>query len=128
MSLAVIVDFNISSLNVISPVEVDFWATFNDDDQISQVSASAVAHFEVTLTISTSQYDATFRYLQWQFDWLYEVGRARLGLGSVDQVKDLVHQKLAESICTTAMDNCKGEHQQYESLESVSVSRGHVMT
>jgi hypothetical protein len=55
--------------------------------------------------------------LQWQFDWLYEVARDKLGLNNTEQVKDLVHQKLAESICITAMDNCHGEHQQYESLE-----------
>jgi len=40
MSLAVIVDFNISSLNVISPVEVDFWGTFNDRDELSQFDAT----------------------------------------------------------------------------------------
>lgn len=54
VSLALIIDFNITALGVVSPVEVDFWATFNDNDQISQVRALAISHVELALTSLTS--------------------------------------------------------------------------
>lgn len=115
ISVALIVDFNITALGVVNPVEVcfslsafqqtnivltttkvDFWATFNEAGQIDQ-------------------YDATFRYLQWQFDSLMSVGQTELGLNSTSEVETAVGEKLAASICATAQTYCNGTNLQYNS-------------
>lgn len=62
-----IVNFNVTALNVVTPVEIDFWATFNKHKQISQ-------------------YDASFRYLQWQFQTLYDIGMEIFHLNTTHQV------------------------------------------
>lgn len=76
--------------------QIDFWATFNKQKQIDQ-------------------YDATFRYLQWNFDYLLGVGQELLHLNSTAAVQQIVQQKLAASICTTAQTYCVGDNQQYNS-------------
>lgn len=93
-----IVEFKIVSLGVVVPVELDFWATFDGYRQMSQ-------------------YDATFRYLQWQFEHLYEITKVRLGLNSTEEVQTVAGFKIAESICKTTQQYCTGQHRQYDSVE-----------
>jgi len=119
VSVALIVEFEITALGVTNPVEVsfahsparlhlkaltdhiqiDFWCTFNGRGQIDQ-------------------YDATFRYLQWQFDYLMSVGEQVLQVNSTAEVQSIIQAKLAQSICNTAQTYCNGTNQQYESEET----------
>lgn len=96
ISLDTIVTFNISALNVQAPVEVIFFATFNALGQINQ-------------------YDATFRFLEWQFDWLLQRGMTMFGFNSTTAVISATSGLLAQSICATATTYCTGDNLQYNS-------------
>lgn len=96
VALDTIVTFNISALGVQAPVEVLFFATFNSRGQMSQ-------------------YDATFRFLEWQFDWLLTLGMPLLHVNTTAAVVDITSQLLAQSICATEVTYCLGDDQQYDS-------------
>ena len=96
VALDTIVTFNISALAVQAPVEVIFFATFNSQGQMSQ-------------------YDATFRFLEWQFDWLLTLGMPLLHVNTTAAVVDVTSQLLAQSICATEAAYCLGDDQQYDS-------------
>lgn len=98
VAVAVIVDFTFPLFGVTSPVEIDVWLTFNSQKQISQ-------------------YDATFRWLDWQFSWLLGVGEQVLGVNSSTEVIADVTALLAKSICTTADMYCTGNNTQYSGFE-----------
>ncbi|KAI9658516.1 MAG: hypothetical protein M1831_003954 [Alyxoria varia] len=98
VAVTLLIDFNITALEVISPVEVDMWMTFDKDKALKQ-------------------YDATFRYLAWQFDWLFELGMKKFQVTSKKDFQDLTTHKLADSICNTAMENCKDDNKQYDSKD-----------
>ncbi|KAB8616640.1 hypothetical protein FH972_025975 [Carpinus fangiana] len=95
-SLSITVDFNITALNVVNPVEIIFDATYNSLGEISQ-------------------YDATFRWLQWQFDALAAHAQQQFNLSSLADVTTLSTNLLAGSICDTAEAHCTGDNQQYTS-------------
>lgn len=97
-SASVLIDFNITALGVVSPVEVIMFGSFNRDRQLSQ-------------------YDATFRYLEWQFSWLFGLGMKKFNIASQSQLQDLLALRLAGSICSIAQRNCQGPNKQYDSPE-----------
>ena len=88
--------FNFTGLNLLLPLRIDTWNTFNAQKEISQ-------------------YDATFVWWDWAFDTLLEAAAPRLGAKSKSQALQVLTGVLAKSICKTAMDNCKGEDAQYDS-------------
>jgi len=96
IALSLIIDFNITALGLLSPVEVIFWATVNAQGQVSQ-------------------YDATFRYLPWQFSSLIDLGKKQLNMSTNAEVQAALGAKLATSICGVAQQFCVGHNQQYES-------------
>ncbi|KAI9718660.1 MAG: hypothetical protein M1828_006595 [Chrysothrix sp. TS-e1954] len=98
-STSAITYFNITALGVVTPIEVDFWATYNSRKQISQ-------------------YDATFRWLDWQFDYLFDTGAKLFHLNSTAAVQKLATGLLAKSICKTAMTSCNGTNTQYKSASA----------
>ena len=99
VSLVTIVSFKIPTLGVTVPVEVDFWITFNAQGQVSQ-------------------YDSTFRYLQWQFDYLFKLAMPLLKVNSTSAVVEEVSLLLASSICSTAQKYCFGTNKQYDTLDA----------
>lgn len=90
--------FNFTGLNLLLPIRIDTWNTFNAQKEISQ-------------------YDATFVWWDWAFDTLLEAAAPALGAKSKTQALQVLKGVLAKSICSTAMENCKGDDAQYDSLQ-----------
>ena len=80
------------------PFEIDVWLTFNRDREISQ-------------------YDVTFRWLQWAFDSLAKAQMTAANMTDAAAFQGLVAQKLANSICGIAQGSCNGTNQQYGSKD-----------
>ncbi|ROW07798.1 hypothetical protein VMCG_03582 [Cytospora schulzeri] len=93
-----IVQFYSPTMNLTYPIEIAFWATYNQAGEITQ-------------------YDATFKWLQWSFDTITEVMMSKLNLTSESTAIAFATQKIAESICATAMDSCNGTNTQYASTK-----------
>lgn len=99
VSLSAIVQFNVTKLSLVTPVEILFWATFNSRGEINQ-------------------YDATFRYLNSQFDYLTDVGKALFHVNDTAVFNTLVQAQLADSICETSTRFCNGTNLQYPSKQA----------
>ena len=93
--------FNFTALDLIVPVEIDSWNTYNSAQQISQ-------------------YDATFKYWQWTVDYLLQQAQLKFKLPTPAATVDLLTGALAKSICTTAMTYCNGTNAQYQSATDCS--------
>ncbi|KAL8706244.1 MAG: hypothetical protein Q9201_000681 [Fulgogasparrea decipioides] len=89
--------FNFTALNLIIPVEIDAWNTYNAKGQITQ-------------------YDATFRHWSWTVDYLQAAGKI-LHTNSIQATITVLTQAIAQSICGTAMTFCNGTNTQYENEE-----------
>ena len=98
VSFAVVEDLQVQATNEKVPFEVDVWLTFNHHHQVSQ-------------------YDATFRYLQWALDSVAQQGMAALKMSNATAFQGLIAQKLATSICSIAQTSCNGTNQQYNSTQ-----------
>jgi hypothetical protein len=94
VSVAELVFFNLTLINEIIPVEVDTWFTFNAGGEISE-------------------YDASFRWLDWIIDDLLDIFTR--SLGAENAISDLA-SALATQICQTASTYCIGGLTQYESV------------
>lgn len=81
------------------PIVIDTWNVFNNKGEISM-------------------YDATFKWWQWTVDYLLETAGNALGVSDTEKVVAFVREKLAGSICDTAMTYCNGTNAQYDSKES----------
>lgn len=97
VSVALIVEFEFKALKTTSPVELDVWLTYNADGQISQ-------------------YDATFRRLDWQFAWALKKVETLLGLKNATATEARVAGLIAQSVCETASLYCNGTNTQYSSM------------
>ncbi|KAL9618502.1 MAG: hypothetical protein Q9204_008393 [Flavoplaca sp. TL-2023a] len=90
--------FNFTALNLVIPVEIDAWNTYNSKGEITQ-------------------YDATFKYWQWTVDYLIGAAGKKYGTKSPGATVRVLQQLIAKSICGTAMKSCNGTNAQYTSLE-----------
>ncbi|KAL8936128.1 MAG: hypothetical protein Q9216_005095 [Gyalolechia sp. 2 TL-2023] len=90
--------FNFTALNLMVPVEIDAWNTFNGLGQISQ-------------------YDATFKHWQWTVDYLLQAAGKKFGTATKQATITLLQEAIAKSICQTSMTNCQGTSAQYQSSE-----------
>lgn len=97
-SVAVIINFNITALSVVNPVEVDLRMTYNSRGEVSQ-------------------YDASFRWLQWQFDDLAAHAKKMLNFNTTAEVSKLSTNLLTGSVCQTAQSYCNGTNAQYKSKD-----------
>ena len=88
--------FKFPALNIVLPLRIDTWNTFNAKKEISQ-------------------YDATFVWWDWAFASLLEAAAPVLRVKSQPEILKLLTGKLAQSICKTATDHCAGDNKQYES-------------
>ncbi len=88
--------FNFTSINMIIPVEIDSWNTYNAQGQISQ-------------------YDATFKWWQWTVDYIIGEAMPMLNASTPARTVEKLTAGLAKSICTTAQTFCNGTNQQYNS-------------
>lgn len=91
--------FNFTALNLIVPVEIDAWNTFNAQGQISQ-------------------YDATFKHWQWTVDYLLQAAAKKFNTPTKEATVGVLSQAIAKSICQTSMQYCNGtQNVQYKSSE-----------
>ncbi|KAL8723583.1 MAG: hypothetical protein Q9225_000125 [Loekoesia sp. 1 TL-2023] len=90
--------FNFTALNLVLPVEIDAWNTYNPLGQISQ-------------------YDATFKHWQWTVDYLLQAAGKKFGTNSTQATVGLLAKVIAKSICQTSMTYCNGTNTQYHSQE-----------
>lgn len=86
ISASAIVNFNITALHVVNPVEFLLWATFNKHGQITQ-------------------YDVTFRYLQWQFDSLMDLGKTVFKV----KTRPEVQEKVSAAVYPSSIRHAKGD-------------------
>ncbi|KAL8635824.1 MAG: hypothetical protein Q9228_006722 [Teloschistes exilis] len=90
--------FNFTALNLVIPVEIGTWNTYNAQGQITQ-------------------YDASFKYWQWAFDYLLQAAAKKFATNSTQATVGLLTQALGNSICGTAQTYCNGTNVQYQSKE-----------
>lgn len=73
------------------------------------------AQFTFNSLKQLSQYDGTFRWLQFQEDTLFAAAGTALGTNSTAATLAVIGNALAESICGTAAAYSTGANQQYAS-------------
>ncbi len=98
VSNTVLVYFNISSVGLVSPVSIQTYISFDSCGRISQ-------------------YDAVFKWMDWQFQTVFAAGAALLGTTNATVVQDTLAELLASNICGVAQQYCTGSLQQYSSVE-----------
>ncbi|KAL8798128.1 MAG: hypothetical protein Q9182_006935 [Xanthomendoza sp. 2 TL-2023] len=86
--------FNFTALNLVIPIEIDAWNTYNSKGQITQ-------------------YDATFKYWQWTVDYLMQAAGKKFGTNSTEATVGALTKAIAQSICGTATKYCRGPNAQY---------------
>ena len=86
--------FNFTALNLILPLRIDSWNTYNSAGQISQ-------------------YDASFIWWDWAVATLLQAAAPKLGANSTSAVEGILTQALAKSICQTSTRYCNGTNTQY---------------
>ncbi|KAL8659976.1 MAG: hypothetical protein Q9226_000139 [Calogaya cf. arnoldii] len=90
--------FNFTALNLVIPVDIDTWNTYNSKGEITQ-------------------YDATFKYWQWTVDYLIGAAGVKFGTKTPGATTRALTKAIAKSICGTAMKSCNGTNAQYTSSE-----------
>ncbi|KAH8879169.1 hypothetical protein GQ53DRAFT_789476 [Thozetella sp. PMI_491] len=94
----VLIYFNLSSVGLISPVSIQSYINFDSCGRISQ-------------------YDAVFKWMDWQFQTVFAAAAALLGTTNLTLVQEEVAGLLATNICGVADSYCTGSLQQYNSTE-----------
>ncbi len=89
--------FNFTALNLVLPLRIDSWNTYNAAGEISQ-------------------YDATFVWWDWAVTTVLQAAAPVLGTNSTATVQHKLQQALAESICGTATQYCNGTNLQYSNF------------
>ncbi|KAL8835229.1 MAG: hypothetical protein Q9170_003391 [Blastenia crenularia] len=90
--------FNFTALNLVVPVEIDAWNTYNSLGQIAQ-------------------YDATFKYWQWTVDYLLQAAGKKFGTNTLQATVGVLTQAIAKSICQTSQTYCVGGNAQYQNAQ-----------
>ncbi|MCJ1465192.1 hypothetical protein MMC07_003808 [Pseudocyphellaria aurata] len=88
--------FNTTGFDLPVPVTIDTWVAFNSAKEISQ-------------------YDAVFKWWPWALEYVLTKAAVKLGTKSLAATVEKFTEGLAESICSTAQDSCKGKDLQYAS-------------
>lgn len=88
--------FNTTGFLLPVPVTIDTWITFNSAKEISQ-------------------YDAIFKWWPWTIEYILGKAASQLGTKSLAATVEKFTGILAESICSTAQNFCKGPNVQYAS-------------
>lgn len=86
--------FNFTAVNLVLPLRIDSWNTYNAAGEISQ-------------------YDATFVWWDWAVTTLLQAAAPLLGVNTTAAVQPKLQQALAKSICDTATQYCNGTNVQY---------------
>lgn len=86
--------FNFTALNLVIPLEIDAWNTYNSEGQITQ-------------------YDATFKHWQWTVDYLMQAAGKKFGTTTTRATVGALSKAIAQSICGTATKFCNGTNAQY---------------
>ncbi|KAI4105249.1 MAG: hypothetical protein LQ345_007240, partial [Seirophora villosa] len=88
--------FNFTALNLVVPLEISGWNTYNARGEISQ-------------------YDAVFKNWQWAVDELLLAAGRQFHTNSTQATIRTLQKAIAKSICGTSQKYCKGENAQYKS-------------
>ncbi|KAL8962146.1 MAG: hypothetical protein Q9193_001413 [Seirophora villosa] len=88
--------FNFTALNLVVPLEISGWNTYNARGEISQ-------------------YDAVFKNWQWAVDELLLAAGRQFQTNSTQSTIRTLQKAIAKSICGTSQKYCKGENAQYKS-------------
>ncbi|KAI5198617.1 hypothetical protein E4T39_06668 [Aureobasidium subglaciale] len=129
VSFAAIVEYKLPVTGTTIPQELDFWVTYNDKGEISQYDGYVVVPpiiYSSSSRFSSSSFPtlaakraninaSNFRYLQWQLNSTIATIAKLQNLSTTTDLTPLLHAKLANSICGTAMTFCNGTNLQYES-------------
>ena len=91
--------FNLTSVGLVIPVEIDTWIAWNGNGEIEQ-------------------YDVTFKYWSWLMDYVITTIAPRIGANSSAQAIQILTGALANSICSTEEQFCTGENKQYDSKDA----------
>jgi hypothetical protein len=75
--------------------------------------SSILLHPLLRQAISLTKPLSNFRYLEWQLNSTISSISTHLNLSSSIDITSLLHQKLSQSICTTATTFCNGTNLQY---------------
>ncbi|KAH8660044.1 hypothetical protein BX600DRAFT_467128 [Xylariales sp. PMI_506] len=94
----VLIYFNISSVDLITPVSIQSYLNFDADGKIYQ-------------------YDAIFKWMDWQFSTVIIAAAALLGTTDVTVAEDTMAELLAQNICGVEAQYCTGDLQQYDSTD-----------
>lgn len=86
--------WNFSTVNLVTPIEMDSFITFNALGQVSQ-------------------YDVTFRWFDFLQAELIKRAMELLNISNLPQLISILTSKLANSICDTHEKYCTGSIQQY---------------
>ena len=90
--------FNFTALNLVLPIRIDTWNTFNSAGEISQ-------------------YDASFVWWDWAVQTLLQAAAVQYKANSTAAITQILQQALAKSICGTAMSYCNGTNVEYQSAD-----------
>ncbi|KAL8949948.1 MAG: hypothetical protein Q9222_003980 [Ikaeria aurantiellina] len=88
--------FNFTALNLVIPLQIETWNTYNAQGEITQ-------------------YDATFRYWQWTVDYLIQAAGKQFRTNSAQDTVKALTAAIAQSICGTSQRYCNGTNVQYQS-------------
>lgn len=99
VSNTVLVYFNVSSLKLVSPVQIQTYINFDAQGRISQ-------------------YDAVFKWQDWQFSTLGMAAANLLQNTNATQVQMTMTNLVAANICGAASKYCTGALQQYDSNDA----------
>lgn len=88
--------FNFTALNVVLPIRIDSWNTYNSRGEITQ-------------------YDASFIWWDWAVATLIEAAAPVLGAKTPEAAEATLTELLAKSICQTSTRYCNGTNTQYAS-------------
>lgn len=92
-----LVNFNITLLGAVIPVQLDLWMRWNAQDEMTA-------------------YDARFVYFDWLMENAMTTMQQKFALASVADAQDHVKTALVAQICTTAQNHCQGNLTQYDSM------------
>ncbi|TID20799.1 hypothetical protein E6O75_ATG05563 [Venturia nashicola] len=99
VNFAVTFQMFIPVLNITLPLEIWTWLSFNSKGEITQ-------------------YDATFRYVEYYLETILTMGARVLQATSPETALANLQKALANGICETAESSCTGENTQYASYDA----------
>lgn len=93
-----VVNFNITLLGKLVPVQLDLWMRWNSADEVSA-------------------YDARFVYFDWLMADATESLSLKYGLESLADTQNRIKEVLVQQVCQTTLQHCQGDLEVYASMD-----------